>query len=235
MTRADYVVAQELLEKAIAIDPHYSQALAVLSTSHTFCAYNGWSEMTTSIPIAERAALAAVRADSEDPWAHHALGCVLVLLRSLDDALAEFELALSLNPSFALALSVYGLALTFSGRWEEAGVATAKALRLSPRDPFAAIYNGIAAYAQFVGRNYEEAMRLAGASIRLRTDHVSGYRMLTAAAAMAGQLDVATVALRELRRAQPKFSLAWITQNMPFKHEADREHYLEAFRRAGLD
>jgi TolB-like protein len=234
VTRADYVVAQELLEKAIAIDPHYSQALAVLSTSHTFCAYNGWSEMTTSIPIAERAALAAVRADSEDPWAHHALGCVLVLLRSLDDALAEFELALSLNPSFALALSVYGLALTFSGRWEEAGVATAKALRLSPRDPFAAIYNGIAAYAQFVGRNYEEAMRLAGASIRLRTDHVSGYRMLTAAAAMAGQLDVATVALRELRRAQPKFSLAWITQNMPFKHEADREHYLEAFRRAGL-
>ncbi len=157
-----------------------------------------------------------------------------MLLRSLDDALAEFELALSLNPSFALALSVYGLALTFSGRWEEAGVATAKALRLSPRDPFAAIYNGIAAYAQFVGRNYEEAMRLAGASIRLRTDHVSGYRMLTAAAAMAGQLDVATVALRELRRAQPKFSLAWITQNMPFKHEADREHYLEAFRRAGL-
>ena len=51
---------------------------------------------------------------------------------------------------------------------------------------------------------------------------------------MAGQLDVATVALRELRRAQSNFSLAWITQNMPFKHAADREHYLEAFRRAGL-
>jgi len=157
-----------------------------------------------------------------------------VLLRRFDDALAEFELALSLNPSFALAQSVYGLALAFSGRWEEAGVATARALRLSPRDPFAAMYNGIAAYAQFVGRNYEEAMRLASASIRLRSDHVGGYRMLTAAAAMAGQLDVATVALHELRRAQPNFSLAWITQNMPFKHEADREHYLEAFRRAGL-
>ncbi len=150
-------------------------------------------------------------------------------------ALAEFELALSLNPSFALALSVYGLALTFSGRWQEAGVATAKALRLSPRDPFAAIYNGIAAHAQFVGRNYEEAMRLAGASIRLRTDHVSGYRMLTAAAAMAGQAEIATAALQELRRAQPDFSLAWIAQNLPYKYEADRDHYLEAFRRAGLD
>ena len=235
VTRADYVIAQELLEKAIAIDPHYGQALAVLSTSHTFCAYNGWSEMATSVPIAERAALAAIRADTEDPWAHHALGCVHVLLRRFDDALAEFELALSLNPSFALALSVYGLALTFSGHWEKAGVATAKALRLSPRDPFAAIYNGIAAHAQFTGRNYEEAMRLARASIRLRTDHVSGYRMLTAAAAMAGQAEIATGALRELRRGQPGFSLAWIAQNLPFKYEADRDHYLDAFRRAGLD
>jgi len=234
ITRADNVIAQELLEKAIAIDPHYGQALAVLSASHTFCAYNGWSEMATSVPIAERAALAAVRADSEDPWAHHALGCVHVLLRRFDEALAEFELALNLNPSFALALSVYGLALTFSGRWQEAGVVTAKALRLSPRDPFAAIYNGIAAHAQLVGRNYPEAMRLAGASIRLRTDHVSGYRMLTAAAAMAGQAEIATAALQELRRRQPSFSLAWIAKNLPFKYETDREHYLEAFRRAGL-
>jgi TolB-like protein len=234
VTREDYVVAQALLEKAIEIDPSYGQALGVLATSHAFCAYNGWSDIATAVPIAERAALAAVRADSEDPWAHHALGCVHVLLRRFDDALAEFELALSLNPSFALAQSVYGLALAFSGRWEEAAAATARALRLSPRDPFAAIYNGIAAYAQFVGRNYEEAVRLAGASVRLRADHVSGYRMLAAAAAMAGQRDVATAALLELRRAQPGFSLAWIRQNMPFKHEADRDHYIEAFRRAGL-
>jgi len=235
MTRADFVIAQELLDKAIAIDPHYGQAFAVLSTSHTFCAYNGWSEMATSVPIAERAALAAIRADSEDPWAHHAMGCVHVLMRRFDDGLAEFELALNLNPSFALALSVYGLALTFSGRWEEAGVATAKALRLSPRDPFAAIYNGIAAHAQFTGRNYEEAMRLARASIRLRADHVSGYRMLTAAAAMVGQTEIAAAALQELRRGQPDFSLSWIAQNLPFKYEADRDHYLEGFRRAGLD
>jgi TolB-like protein len=235
VSREDYIVAQALLEKAIAIDPGYGQALGVLAASHAFCAYNGWADIATSVPIAERAALAAIRADSGDHWAHHALGCVHVLLRRFDDALAEFELALSLNPSFALAQSVYGLALAFSGRWQEAGAATARALRLSPRDPFAAIYNGIAAYAQFVGRNYEEAMRLAGASIRLRPDHVGGYRMLTAAAAMAGQTDVATVALHELRRAQPNFSLAWITQNMPFKYQADRDHYLEAFRRAGLD
>ena len=52
---------------------------------------------------------------------------------------------------------------------------------------------------------------------------------------MAGQAGVARAALVELRRAQPNISLAWIANEMPIKHDADREHYLEAFRRAGLD
>jgi len=234
MTQPDDVVARALLEQAIAIEPGYGQALGVLATSYAFSAYNGWIDMPSAVVSAERLALAAIRADGEDPWAHYALGCVHVLMRRFDDALAHLELALSLNPSFALAQSTYGLTLAFSGRWEDAGVATARALRLSPRDPFSAIYNGIAGYAQFVGRNYEEAMRLAGASIRLRSDHVGGYRVLTAAAAMAGHPEIAAAALEKLRRAQPNFSLAWITGNMPFKNDADRDHYLEAFRRAGL-
>jgi hypothetical protein len=45
----------------------------------------------------------------------------------------------------------------------------------------------------------------------------------------------AIAALRELRRAQPNVSLAWIASQMPIQQDADREHYLEAFRRAGLD
>jgi hypothetical protein len=39
----------------------------------------------------------------------------------------------------------------------------------------------------------------------------------------------------ELRRVQPNISLAWIEQHMPIKHDADRDHYVTAFRRAGLD
>ena len=37
-------------------------------------------------------------------------------------------------------------------------MAAQRALRLSPRDPFSAVYNGIAAYAQFIGRDYEKAI-----------------------------------------------------------------------------
>jgi tetratricopeptide (TPR) repeat protein len=117
------VVAQALLEKAIAIDPSYGQAHGVLATSHTFGAHMGWEDVAAATAVAERAALAAILADSEDPWAHHALGCVYLFTRRFDDSLAEFELALRLNPNFSLAQGYYGLALSYIGRWEEADAA----------------------------------------------------------------------------------------------------------------
>jgi hypothetical protein len=78
-------------------------------------------------------------------------------------------------------------------------------------------------------------MRLAREALRQRGDFVGAHRVLTAAAGMAGHLDVANAALQELRRAQPNVSLAWIANYMPIKEEADRERYLEGFRRAGLN
>jgi len=235
VTRQDNVVAQALLEKATSIDPNYGQALGVLAASYTFSAHMGWEDLVIVAPIAERAALAAIRADREDPWAHFAVGCVHLFQRRLDDSLAAFEMALRLNPNFSLAQGYYGLTLSYCGRWKEASVAAGRALRLSPRDPYSAIYCGIGAYAQFVGGNYSEAMHLARDGIRQRSDFVGAHRVLTAAASMAGQDEVARAALRELRRAQPNISLSWIAQQMPIKHDADLEHYLEAFRRAGLE
>ena len=234
VTRQDNMVAQALLEKATAVDPNYGQALGVLATSHMFSAHMGWTDLAMVAPIAERAALAAILIDSEDPWAHLALGGVYLFARRFDDCLAEFELALRLNPNFSLAQGYHGLALCYCGRWEEGNVAAHRALRLSPRDPFSAIYCGIAAYAQFVGGNYDEAIRLAREGIRQRGDFVGAHRVLTAAAGMAGQGDLARVALQELCRAQPNICLAWIERQMPMKREADRDHYLEGFRRAGL-
>jgi TolB-like protein len=234
VTRQDNVVAQALLEKATVIDPGYGQALGVLAGTHTFGIHMGWEPMTATL-IAERSALAAILADSEDPWPHHALGYVYLLQRRFEDSLAEFELALQLNPNFSLAQGFYGLTPAYCGRWEEAVLAARRALQLSPRDPYSAIYYGIAAYAQFVGCNYPEAIKLAREGIRQRTDFVGAHRVLTAAAAKAGQTELARQALHELRRAQPNVSLAWIAANMPIRDEAERDHYLEGFRDAGLD
>jgi TolB-like protein/cytochrome c-type biogenesis protein CcmH/NrfG len=235
VTRQDNVAAQALLEKAISIDPSYGQALGVLAASHTLGAHMGWEEMTAAVPVAERAAVAAIRADSEDPWAHYALGSVCLFNRRFDDSIAEYDLALRLNPNFALARAYYGRALAFCGLWEDGDREARHALRLSPRDPFAARYCGVAAYARFIGRDYGEAIRLSRDALRQRHDLVGAHRVLTAAAGMSGLTDIAAAALQELRRVQPHITLAWIATRMPIRRDVDREHYLEGFRRAGLE
>jgi tetratricopeptide (TPR) repeat protein len=234
MTREDNVAAQALVKQAIAIDPNYAQALAILAVSHSFAIHMGWQDRAIFGPVVERAARAAVRADSTDPWARLAMASAYRNLGRFEDALAEFESALSLNPNFSLALAYYGLVLTYVGRWQEGTEAARRALRLSPRDPLAAIYNGIAAYAEFVGCNYAEATRLAREASLERPDFVGAHRVLTAAAAMAGETELAKASLAELRRTHPNVSLAWIGEHLLLRPE-QRERLLEALRRAGLD
>jgi TolB-like protein/Tfp pilus assembly protein PilF len=234
VTRQDNIVAQALLEKAIEIDPSYGQALGVLAASHMFCVHMGWADAAITVPVAKRAALAAIRIDGEDPWPHHALACAYLFARRFEDSLAEFELALRLNPNFSQARGYYGLALACFGRWEQAYDACCRALRSSPRDPFAAVYTAIGGFAQFFGRNYDESMRLAAEAIRQRREFAGAYRVLTAAAGMAGHVATAVAALDDLRRAQPGVSLDWVARQMPIARDVDLQHYLEGFRRAGL-
>ncbi|UPT86811.1 winged helix-turn-helix domain-containing protein [Bradyrhizobium barranii subsp. apii] len=234
ITHEDNAVAQGLLEQATAIDPTYGKALGLLATSHIFGAHMGWADMAMTVPVAERAALAAVEADREDAWAHHGLAYTYLFRRRFDDALAEFELTLQLNPNFAMAHAFYGVTLCYAGRWRDGDAAARRALRLSPRDPLAAIYCGVAAYAQFIGRNYEGAVQMARESMRQRADFVGAHRVLTAAAGMLGDPQLAAYALRGLQRTQPGISLAWLTRELPMRRAEDREHYLQGFRRAGM-
>ena len=113
--------------------------------------------------------------------------------------------------------------------------AARRALRLSPRDPFAAIYYGVGAYAAFIERDYAEAIRLSRESFRLRKDFVGAYRVITAAAGMAGEMELAQAMLQELRRVQPNISLAWVTRQLPLRIVEQRDRFLEGLRLAGLD
>lgn len=235
VTREDHMTAQTLLQKAIAIDPNYGQALSLLAASHMFGVHLGWAELTKSARIAEDAATRAVQLDREDAWAHTALGSVYFSTRRLDDALSEFETALRLNSNFCLAQGYYALALSYAGRTEDSFEAAQRAIRLSPRDPSLALYYGIAAYARFMTRQYDEAIALAREAIRHRGDLTGAYRVLAVSAGMSGDREKAQMALAELRRTQPNISLAWIETQLPWSNDADREHYLEGLRRAGLE
>ena len=236
VTRQDNMVAQALLEKATAIDPALrSGAGCARREPHIRRAYGlgRHGDASPRSPSVRRAR--RFYADSEDPWAHYALGCVHLFARRFDDSLAEFELALQLNPNFSLAQGYYGLTLPIADRWEEGDLAARRALRLSPRDPFSAIYCGIVSYAQFVGRNYArgDAARArrhpATRRFRRRASRAHGRCRNGRRSGVGGDGAAGT-------SARPAQYFAGLDRP-PYahQHDRDREHYLEGFRRAGLD
>jgi TolB-like protein len=235
VTRDDNRITQELLARAIAIDGDYAKAHAVLAVSHSFGVHMGWQDHTIAMPIAERAALAGIRIDNDDPWAHLGLAFVYARGQRVNDALASFETAIRLNPSFALAHGTYGLVLTWMGRWREGREAAQRALRLSPRDPFAAIFYGIAGYIAYVERDYTEAIALCRKGIRLRSDFVGGWRVMAAAAGMAGDADIAAEAMQGYRRTLPGITLALAEKQLAVRDLEESKHFLEGLRRAGLE
>jgi TolB-like protein len=234
VTRQDHLAALAFLERAISLDPDYGQALSVLASSHMRAVHLGWADLASALPKAERAALKAVEVSFDDAWAHTALGSVYFSSRRLEEAITEFEIALQLNPNFCMTHGYHALALCYCGRTQEAFEAAQRAIRHSPRDPSLAIYNGVAGYARFIEGKYSEAIALAREAIRHRGDLTGAYRVLTVAAGMSGDNELAATGLRELCRIQPNISLEWIAKQLPWKFDSDREHYLEGFRRAGL-
>ena len=211
LTRHDNLVAQALLEKAISLDgPNYGQALGLLAACHTFSAHMGWEELTKVIPVAERAALAAIRADSEDAWAHYALASVYLFngpLRRLHRRVRAGASAQS--EFFARARHLWrGAVLSRAlGRGRPRRARGAEVLsRAIPLPRSIAASPPIASISAEL-RGGDPPAREA---LRQRSDFVGAHRVLTAAARHGRPRDVAKAALEALRRAQPNISLAWL-------------------------
>ena len=218
VTRQDNIVAQALLQKAIAIDPDYGRALAC------------WRPAMSSVPAWDDGRYGNGRDDrrargpGSNPGRQRGTvgalcaGQHILFTRRFDDSLAEFELALQLDPSFSPAQGYRGGAGLLR-RSEKGDLAARRALRLSPRDPFAAIYCGVAAYARFVGRN---SVRPFACRAKPWTTQRFGR---SAPGSHGGGGDdpdqpLAKAALQELRRAQPNISLTWVANQIPFKRDA---------------
>ena len=235
VTKHDNAAAQDLLKKAIAIDPSYAQAHSILAFSLSLA--NSWSwQPSESVlePAWDFAQNAVARLDVDDPWAHLALGHLHRQRRELEDAVAEFQNAVALNPNFAFAHTHLGLALCFLGRSEEALVELDTAERLSPRDFQAGLNNTARAIACFIDRRYRDGVDSRG-ELPAKT--------LTASAPIIWSSSTAPwpakwrrprKALQTLKRFEPDLSLETLDMAV-YARDEDRRRYFEAFRLSGLE
>ena len=153
----------------------------------------------------------------------------------------HFNRALALNPNDADVAAVFGNILVYWGRWREAlgWIGTAK--RLNPFPPN--LYHWYHALALYSGRQYQDAIEaLQGA----RSLHCWSYGLRAACHARIGMLEAARSDLnrfvrerhRELREnGEPvpvdDLDLA-TTRAERYRHPADRRHFLDGLRKAGL-
>jgi len=104
--------AQDLLRQAIAIDPDYAHAHALLGWTHVslFNLVAG-QPLNEFVDQALEVGMRAVSLDGDEPWAHLVLGLGHSRRRRPERAVTHLSNAISLNPSFALAYAGLGYAL----------------------------------------------------------------------------------------------------------------------------
>ena len=236
-TREDYIEAHRLLLKAIEMDPKSSYPQSVLA----LCCFNeallGWSRDPPSAFIETlEAAKKAVALDERD-WLAHALFGIACLWthRQYDRGIEELERAISLNPSAAASYQFLGCVLAFAGRPAEAIPKLNATIRLNPHHQSMSIILADLALCHLLLQDFEKAVGFAKRAVREQPENVRSHQRLASCLGHAGRKEEARIALDELIRLQPDFSLGYIDATYPFRNSVDRALFIEGLIKAGMN
>jgi adenylate cyclase len=160
------LLAKQLAEKAIALDPKYSDPYHLLGRA-------SWQEIPLGLTKDPRKSIAnameftqkALALDSSLAPAHSTLGMLYTLMRQHDKGIAACEKAVNLEPNSAGAYYVLGEVLRYAGRHEEAIAMSKKAIRLNPFPPSWYYFGLTNAYS--LTDQYEEAITAGKKAIHI--------------------------------------------------------------------
>jgi TolB-like protein/DNA-binding SARP family transcriptional activator len=225
-----------ILDRAVAIDPAYGRAHALLAWCHALKATYVWSPVPDEeLALARRAVETAAGTIDDDPTALTAAGAATSLCGDQERAAAFMERALTLDPNNAWAWTRFGWVAIYRGEPQRATERFERALRLSPMDPFAFnMRSGVATALASAGR-LEEATAIIRDVINKHPDVTWVYRQLAAWSGMNGDLETARWAAGKLMSAHPNFTLERFVAVPVFRNIPDYgEKMAAALRQAGV-
>ncbi|TGP50684.1 adenylate/guanylate cyclase domain-containing protein [bacterium M00.F.Ca.ET.230.01.1.1] len=223
-----------LLKRAIELDPHYARARSLLAWAFATRVISGNLEFEPGISSALALAQGALDLDPDDPWAHFAAGYISAFSRRFGPAVEELNEALQRNPNFAFVHIILGVAYGYAGLAEDGLRQLEIARRLSPLDQTQAANLSVEGLCHLVAGRYAEAVRAERRAVLMRPNFGTAWRTLTAAAGLAGDLEIARQGLVECKRLQPNLSIDWVEKYHPLIRSEDRARYIEGLRCAGL-
>jgi adenylate cyclase len=170
------VQARQLFEKALALDPQYAEAYALLGATY----YLEWAFRYSVNPQTLERALAlaqqALALDDAMPYAHSVLSVIYAGKQQYDQALAEGEQAIALDPNDADSYMRQAHVLIWAGRPEEAIRTIEWAMRLNPR--YQPTYLFQLGWAYRLAGRYAEAITTLKEFLSRSPNHMAAYKQL---------------------------------------------------------
>jgi adenylate cyclase len=149
--------ARQLCEQALALDPTYGVAYAVLGWTYFMEWVLQWSQDPQALERAFELARKAIALDDSLPPAHELLGWTYLWKnKQHEQAIAEVKRAIAHGPNWFSSYASLGRILNYAGRPEEAIGFGEQARRFSPRTPI--YYLPVLSEAAYLLGRYEEAI-----------------------------------------------------------------------------
>lgn len=224
------------LGDAVALDPHYGRAHALLAWCHGLRITYLWTkDVDREVAAAQRAIAHSAGRIGDDPTALTAAGAATGFCGDQLGASLLVEQALALDPNNAWAWCRWGWIGIYLGQPDEAAERFRKSMALSPLDPFA--FNARMGLAGALARSgrFEEAIRLAMEVTKKHPEVTWAHRLLASWAAMGGDVESARMAARNLLAVQPDFTIRNYLSIPTFRTMPDyRGRLAQGLRDAGL-
>jgi TolB-like protein/DNA-binding winged helix-turn-helix (wHTH) protein/cytochrome c-type biogenesis protein CcmH/NrfG len=230
-TRASIAEARTLLRHAIELDPNYAAAHSALGETFHAAVSLGWAESPDEYwKLVEQHANEALHLDESDVRARILLARSLIAYNRYEEAEAQIDRAIAVNPNDADALAGRGNILVWLGKTD----AALETLELAQRiDPELNAFDRFAfSLAYYLKGRYTECIEQA--ELNLRKNPVAHFNlvMLAAAYAQANRPADAARMVENIRRTDPTFDV--YTFGNKFLKPQDLAQLREGLRKAGL-
>jgi TolB-like protein/class 3 adenylate cyclase len=229
--------AAVLLRRALAIDPSFASAAAMLGTCRIHQrAHHFGSVSDTEIAEALRLARGAIEAGKDDPDALWMAGWTLSTFTGEQGTAANvIDRALALNSNSAHAWMARGLGLVLQNRPDPAIEAFEHAMRLSPLDPLGGRgFTCGLAMAHLAAGRYGEAIEWADRSLAAQPDYRPALRVKTICCAYLGRIDEAHNWLSRMLELEPALNIAIYKAAAKHLPPELLARYVDGLRKAGL-
>ena len=230
--------AISLLRQALAIDPTYAPAAALISWCRWLGRTQGWGTLSDSdVRITVQLCRQVLETERNDAETMVQAAFPLAnLAHEVTFAGTVIDRAVALNPNAAIAWLLKGWLHAMLGQPEPAIEAFNQAMRLSPRDPLSYLNAAGIAHAHLVAGQFEQTIEWADRALDDQPRLTFTIRAKIVANVQLGRLDDARAELGRLLALDPGFTIA--EYRAIFDQSAEpadvNELFVSALRLAGL-